>query len=116
MATTGAGQAGAEWHIEVSLLYFKGCPNGSLASQRLRGALDAMGRTDTDIAFMPIETEAEAAAVGFASSPTFLVDGRDLFDQGVAGGALTCRGVRHARRPRRRAGSRRARRRSGKKG
>jgi len=77
--------------MQVSLLYFADCPNWSLAGERLRRALDAVGRLDTEIEFVPVRTEAEAAAVGFAGSPTFLVDGADLFGHGTTSGALTCR-------------------------
>ena len=77
--------------MQVSLLYFDECPNWSLAGQRLRSALDAVGRADTDVELVRVETEAEAADVGFAGSPTFMVDGADLFDDVDAGGALTCR-------------------------
>ena len=54
-------------------------------------ALDAVGRADVPITFAPVETDAEAAAVGFAGSPTFTVDGADLFDTAAPTGTLTCR-------------------------
>jgi hypothetical protein len=86
-----ADQQEQDWHMQVSLLYFANCPNWSLARQRLRQALDLAGRADTDIRLVPVETEAEATAVGFAGSPTFVADGVDLFGHGSADGALTCR-------------------------
>jgi hypothetical protein len=82
---------GQDRNMQVSVLYFKECPNWALASQRLRQAMDAMGRPDTEITFVPAQTEAEAAAVGFAGSPTFMVDGIDLFGHRPGGGSLTCR-------------------------
>jgi hypothetical protein len=40
---------------------------------------DLIGRPDTEISFVRVETDAEAADAGFAGSPTFIVDGIDLF-------------------------------------
>ncbi|MDP9818481.1 hypothetical protein [Spirilliplanes yamanashiensis] len=75
----------------MSMLYFAGCPNWRAAGERLRAALDRVGRTDTRIELVPVETEAAAAAVGFAGSPTFVVDGEDLFGPPATVGGLTCR-------------------------
>jgi hypothetical protein len=49
------------------------------------------GAARHEITFVPAQTEAEAAAVGFAGSPTFMVDGIDLFGHRPGGGSLTCR-------------------------
>jgi hypothetical protein len=77
--------------MQVTLWYFAECPNWQLGGQRLRQALDAMSRADVPITFTAVETVAEAAAVGFAGSPTFTVDGADLFDTATPSGTLTCR-------------------------
>jgi hypothetical protein len=77
--------------MQVSLLYFADCPTWSLARQRLRQhwiSLD--GPTPMSDSYR-WETEAEATAVRFAGSPTFVADGVDLFGHGAADGALTCR-------------------------
>lgn len=71
--------------------YFDDCPNWRAAGQRLRQALDEVGRAEVPITFMPVRTDAEAAAVGFAGSPTFTVDGVDLFNSSAPAGTLTCR-------------------------
>jgi hypothetical protein len=76
--------------MQVSVLYFADCPNWRDAGQRLCQALDLIGRPDANIRFVAVETEADAAAVGFAGSPTFTLDGVDLFGPAPAGG-LTCR-------------------------
>ncbi|GAA2640953.1 hypothetical protein GCM10010399_88280 [Dactylosporangium fulvum] len=75
----------------MTVWYFAGCPNWRTAGQRLRQAMDEVGRADVPIAFVPVETDAEAAALGFAGSPTFTVDGADLFDTAAAAGTLACR-------------------------
>ena len=77
--------------MQVTVWYFAGCPNWRAAGQRLRQALDEVGRADVAIRFAPVETDAEAAEVGFAGSPTFAVDGTDLFDTAASIGTLTCR-------------------------
>jgi hypothetical protein len=77
--------------MQVSVLYFADCPNWRDAGQRLREALDQVGRADTEVIFVPVETDAQAATVGFAGSPTFNVDGDDLFGPAAPAGGLTCR-------------------------
>ncbi|MEU7870017.1 hypothetical protein [Dactylosporangium sp. NPDC049140] len=77
--------------MQVSVWYFGDCPNWRLAEHRMREALDEIGRGDAQVQLRAVETEADAAAAGFAGSPTFTVDGVDLFDAPPATGALTCR-------------------------
>lgn len=77
--------------MQVTVWYFADCPNWSVGEQRLRQALDRIGRGDADVQLVPVTTEAEAAVVGFPGSPTFTVDGVDLFDPPPSVGALTCR-------------------------
>ena len=75
----------------MTVWYFAGCPNWRAAGQHLRQALDQVGCADVPIIFVPVETDVEASAAGFAGSPTFTVDGADLFDSGGPTGTLTCR-------------------------
>ena len=77
--------------MRVSVLYFAGCPNWRAAGERLREALDQVGLTDTGIELVPVETESAAVGVGFAGSPTFVVDGEDLFGPPATAAGLTCR-------------------------
>ncbi len=77
--------------MQVTVWYFAGCPNWRGAGQRLRQALDEVGRADVAISFVPVETDGEAVALGFAGSPTFTVDGADLFDTSAGTGTLACR-------------------------
>lgn len=73
----------------MAVLYFEGCPNWRAAGQRLRQALDEVGLSDTAVTFQPVD--AGAAANGFAGSPTFIIDGMDLFPTGTQPGGLSCR-------------------------
>jgi hypothetical protein len=77
--------------MQVSVLYFADCPNWADAGQRMRMALDTIGRDDVEVHFRAVESAEEAAAVGFGGSPSFLVDGVDPFGSPASAGALTCR-------------------------
>jgi len=77
--------------VQVTVWYFADCPNWRVAGQRLRQALDEIGRADVPISFAPVETDAEAAELGFAGSPSFTVDGVDLFGTAPSAGMLACR-------------------------
>ena len=77
--------------MEEELLYWDGCPSHPAALADLRAALGE----DVPIAVREIESEAQAAAEGFAGSPTIRVDGQDLFPIDDPPG-LTCRVYRLA--------------------
>ena len=77
--------------MQVTVWYLAGCPNWRVAGQRMRQALDQLGRVQVPISFVPVETDAEAAELGFAGSPTFTIDGADLFAITAPIGALACR-------------------------
>ena len=57
----------------------------------MRMALDDIGRAGVEVTFVPVETEIEAARAGFGGSPTFTVDGVDLFGGPGFAGGLSCR-------------------------
>lgn len=76
-------------HMRVEIVYFDGCPNWQEAGARLGVA--AAGLVDVEIAYRRVTTDEEAAALSFAGSPTFLVDGTDAFDNAVPVGTLACR-------------------------
>jgi hypothetical protein len=77
--------------VQVSVVYFPGCPNWRQAAEATRQALDVLGHTATPVNLIPVQTEAEAAGTGFGGSPTIVVDGRDLFATGARHNGLTCR-------------------------
>lgn len=70
------------------VLYFAGCPNWREAGQRIRLALDEVGHRDTAVTFRPVDA---GAVTGFADSPTFTVDGLDLFPASATLDGLSCR-------------------------
>lgn len=77
--------------MQVTVWYFDECPNWREGAQRVRQALDELGRSDAQVRLARVETDEEAASIGFAGSPTFTVDGVDLFEAGPPAEALACR-------------------------
>lgn len=65
--------------MNVSLLYFEGCPSWHEADDRLRQALTITGHVDTTIKYVQVSTPAEAERLQFRGSPTVLVDDADPF-------------------------------------
>src|SRR5215210_849528 len=77
--------------VDVRVVHLEGCPSWRTAEQRLVQALTRIGRSDTPVALVQVDSIADAAAAGFAGSPTILVDGQDLFPIAAAPVGLTCR-------------------------
>jgi hypothetical protein len=78
--------------VEVELLYLDGCPSWQLARDRVGEALQRLGAVAAVVSLTRVTSAEDAAAVGFAGSPTLRVDGRDLFPgTPVAGCAAACR-------------------------
>jgi len=77
--------------MNVSLLYFEGCPSWHEADDRLRQALDLTGHVDTTITHVLVSTPEEAERLQFRGSPTVLVDGVDPFAEPGSAVGLACR-------------------------
>ena len=75
--------------MDVTLLYFDGCPNWKIADERLR--LLALERPDIMVRRQLVRTPEEAEQVGFLGSPSIQVDGIDVFAQPGSPVGLTCR-------------------------
>lgn len=82
--------------MQVTLLYFDGCPHRRTAEARLREALDRLPRHDVTVSRQQVTSEAHARTLGFRGSPTILVDGRDAFAEPGAPVGLSCRVYRSA--------------------
>ncbi|MCX4624616.1 hypothetical protein [Streptomyces albogriseolus] len=76
--------------MEIEVLVVPRCPNEQTVADRLRRALADIGLRETGFTTRVIADRTEAERVGFAGSPTVLVDGRDLFTEGRPPG-LACR-------------------------
>jgi hypothetical protein len=77
--------------MKVELLYFEGCPNWTVAEERLAEALTTLGRDDITVERRQVETTLQAEEFGFTGSPTIRVDGRDPFATGDQQVGLACR-------------------------
>jgi hypothetical protein len=77
--------------VDVTVLYFDGCPNWQVADDRLREALTLAGRDDVRVEHRLVSTPEEADTVGFRGSPTVLVNGQDPFADPDAPAGLSCR-------------------------
>ena len=78
-------------HVHVTLRYFDGCPSWRTADERVREALERTGRTDVELRYERVETQADAERLAFVGSPTILVDGVDPFAVADAPSGLACR-------------------------
>lgn len=76
--------------MQVELCVVQGCPHAAPALTRLREALTALGRSGTPVTTIVIGSQDMAEARGFTTSPSFLVDGRDVFASS-APAAVACR-------------------------
>lgn len=78
--------------VRIELLHIEGCPNTGPAGSRLREAVASAGLDGVaDVCLRLLGNRDDAAAVYFAGSPTFLVDGADLFPGAERTSDLACR-------------------------
>jgi hypothetical protein len=61
----------------IELLYWEGCPSHPRALAELRALLHELGHGEADIVLRRVDTEEQAAELGFCGSPTIRVDGVD---------------------------------------
>lgn len=73
----------------ITVRYFTSCPNWRIADQRIHAAVG--DRDDVRIDYQLVETPEQAATLGFAGSPTILIDGIDLFAEPDQPTGLSCR-------------------------
>jgi hypothetical protein len=77
--------------VNVTLLYFDGCPNWLPARARVLEAMDATGQRDVAITCRKVETPDDARQLKFVGSATLLIDGRDPFGTHGAPTGVACR-------------------------
>lgn len=75
--------------MNISLLYFDGCPNWKIADERL--AAIAAERPDVTVNHQLVDSVEEAERLGFHGSPSILLEGADVFADPDAAVALSCR-------------------------
>jgi hypothetical protein len=84
--------------VKVELLHLDDCPHWRLTEERLTAALRLANRPEVAVVRRRVDTDEQAAALGFVGSPTVLIDGRDPFATGGESVGLACRLFRGANR------------------
>ena len=82
--------------MECVLALVPGCPHAGVAEERFRSALEQAKATTADLEIVVIGDDAAAAERGFIGSPSFFIDGQDLFPTPGAAPAVACRMYRVA--------------------
>ncbi|MET3768645.1 hypothetical protein ABIB15_001327 [Marisediminicola sp. UYEF4] len=75
--------------MEITLQYFDGCPNWTVAAERL--AVITAELPDVVVNRRMVQNLEDAEAIGFRGSPSILIDGSDLFPDAATAVGLACR-------------------------
>ena len=76
--------------MQIELLYFDGCPSWQDGLRKLREALTAEGFPDV-VQLINVGDDSEADRLHFLGSPSFRVNGQELWPESRAQYALGCR-------------------------
>jgi hypothetical protein len=76
--------------MKIDLLYFSDCPSYREGLENLKTALAAEG-LQAKIRMLPVEDEALAQRLKFLGSPSFQIDGQDLWAEQRQTYHLSCR-------------------------
>lgn len=77
--------------MRIELVVVRDCPHEAAAGALLRGALDDIGLGSQSFEVVAVESPSVAEEMHFLGSPTFMVEGRDLFDEPGRPAAVACR-------------------------
>lgn len=76
--------------MKIKLLYFDGCPSWQTGLENLRTALQ-MEQLDDSVELVKVKDDPDAARLKFLGSPSFRVDGRELWPERRESYSLSCR-------------------------
>jgi hypothetical protein len=76
--------------MNIQLIYFDACPSWQAGLNILETALQEL-QIDVPIELIEVLDDADAARLKFAGSPSFWVDGRDLWYEQRENYSLSCR-------------------------
>lgn len=76
--------------MKVELLYFEGCPSWQAGLQNLHAALEANG-LDVSVELVQVMDNDDAARNNFPGSPSFRIDGTDLWEAERDVYSMSCR-------------------------
>lgn len=77
--------------MDVTLLYFDGCPNWKDTEEKVRQALEHLALPEGSLTLRRVHTTEEAERLSFHGSPTVLINGIDPFAEPDAPVGLMCR-------------------------
>ena len=77
-------------NLKIELLYFDGCPSWQTGLKNLKSALQLEGM-EPEVNLVKIHDGVEATRFKFLGSPSFLVNGNDLWTERRETFALSCR-------------------------
>jgi hypothetical protein len=75
--------------VDVTVLYFAGCPTWQTALERVHMAADSAG-ISVSVSVQKVATHQDAEQLGFTGSPTIWLDGTDPFARPDATPAMAC--------------------------
>lgn len=76
--------------MKIDLFYFNGCPSWRIGLKNLKSALKREGM-DAEISLVCLSDDAQAARMKFLGSPSFRVDGVELWPEQREYYNLSCR-------------------------
>jgi hypothetical protein len=76
--------------MQIDVLYFEDCPSWQGGLENLKAALAAEALA-ADIRLVQVRDDAEAARLHFLGSPSFRVNGLELWDESRGDYSLSCR-------------------------
>ena len=76
--------------MKIELLYFDGCPSWKAGLENLKSALQIDG-LDIPVELIQVVNDEDAARMKFLGSPSFRVNGVDLWDEERDTYSLSCR-------------------------
>jgi hypothetical protein len=76
--------------MQVDLLYFDGCPSWEDAMRNMMAALEMEG-LKAEVRLIQVNDDNKAVRLKFLGSPSFQVDGEDLWSEHREQYALSCR-------------------------
>ena len=77
--------------MRIELAVVADCPHEEAATALLRQALDDIGLGPESFSVRVVESQSVADELNFRGSPSFMVGGRDLFDEPGRPPAVACR-------------------------
>jgi hypothetical protein len=76
--------------MKIDMLYFDGCPSWKAALANLKAALSAEG-LEADIQLVKVADDEDASRLKFLGSPSFQINGVDLWHEERQSYNLSCR-------------------------